>query len=387
MGKIMDISGGKEGPAILQLHKWRPSEVQLLGNLSEFREGFISPSRELLLLLSYQNEALLLPLVKEQSSNSRDPENGCCEELENPNSIASSSAEFTGTRASLDLGESSLGASETTDVYLTNDSTEETNFSGCNGGSFVHDVNSLAWGVCGDACNQYEETSFRELLFVLGHNGVTVHAFRKSYRGSKLMSPLEEIDNAEGMWMDWGPPLDFSHNVEVLEDSRLPDEASGNASYQRRTNERRGRPSTPIEATEDDMSCVGAPKTWLRTFLTKVCTVKSDGHLHTRFPEVSSFPLSAEVISFSIFGDDFSTLELISHENLVLDEKESRVISVLDCERTERGSSHANLLSTSQTASASASASSDSVTCGIDRSYKILKVFFEQFILLSWFCL
>lgn len=60
----MKFSGGDEGPALLQLHKWRPSELKLLSNLSEFRHGFISPSRELLLLLSYQCEALLLPLVK-----------------------------------------------------------------------------------------------------------------------------------------------------------------------------------------------------------------------------------------------------------------------------------------------------------------------------------
>lgn len=51
----------KEGPTLLQLHKWEPSQFQL--KLSEFREAFISPSRQLLLLLSYHSEALLLPLV------------------------------------------------------------------------------------------------------------------------------------------------------------------------------------------------------------------------------------------------------------------------------------------------------------------------------------
>lgn len=57
----MDCSLGAEGPAVLQLRKWDPSQFQL--NLSEFREAFISPTKELLLLLSYQCEALLLPLV------------------------------------------------------------------------------------------------------------------------------------------------------------------------------------------------------------------------------------------------------------------------------------------------------------------------------------
>lgn len=50
-----------EGPTLLQLHKWEPSQLQL--KLSEFREAFISPSRQQLLLLSYHSEALLLPLV------------------------------------------------------------------------------------------------------------------------------------------------------------------------------------------------------------------------------------------------------------------------------------------------------------------------------------
>lgn len=58
----MDFSSGGEGSAVLQLQKWRPSDVQL--NLSQFREAFISPTRELLSLLSYQCEAMLLPLVK-----------------------------------------------------------------------------------------------------------------------------------------------------------------------------------------------------------------------------------------------------------------------------------------------------------------------------------
>ncbi|MCI43511.1 hypothetical protein A2U01_0064748, partial [Trifolium medium] len=56
----MDLAS--EDPAILQLNKWDPSETQV--GLSEFREAFISPTREILLLHSYQKEALLFPLVK-----------------------------------------------------------------------------------------------------------------------------------------------------------------------------------------------------------------------------------------------------------------------------------------------------------------------------------
>lgn len=65
----MDYCLGGESPAILQLRKWAPSKFNI--DLSEFREGFISPTRELLLLLSYQCEALLLPLVAEPVGDER----------------------------------------------------------------------------------------------------------------------------------------------------------------------------------------------------------------------------------------------------------------------------------------------------------------------------
>lgn len=58
----MDFANGGEDPAILQLQKWGSSQVQV--NLSDFCEGFISPRRELLALLSYHCEALLVPLGK-----------------------------------------------------------------------------------------------------------------------------------------------------------------------------------------------------------------------------------------------------------------------------------------------------------------------------------
>ncbi|KAF6149493.1 hypothetical protein GIB67_011394, partial [Kingdonia uniflora] len=81
---------GIDGPAILQLHKWDPCQSQL--NLSEFREAFISPTRELLLLLSYQYEAFLLPLIAGEISNKEDPERRFSESLpfRSPESASSS---------------------------------------------------------------------------------------------------------------------------------------------------------------------------------------------------------------------------------------------------------------------------------------------------------
>ncbi|KFK43664.1 hypothetical protein AALP_AA1G157000 [Arabis alpina] len=36
---------------------------------------------------------------------------------------------------------------------------------------------SVAWGTCGDTYNRHKDPLFRELLFVSGNDGVTVHAF------------------------------------------------------------------------------------------------------------------------------------------------------------------------------------------------------------------
>lgn len=58
----MTVNFGEEAPAIVQLHKWEPSRLQ--ENLAQFREAFLSPTRELILLLSYHQEVLLLPLIK-----------------------------------------------------------------------------------------------------------------------------------------------------------------------------------------------------------------------------------------------------------------------------------------------------------------------------------
>lgn len=50
-----------DGLAVLQLQKWHWLPFQL--EISEFSEAFISPTRQLLLLLSHQFEAMLLSLT------------------------------------------------------------------------------------------------------------------------------------------------------------------------------------------------------------------------------------------------------------------------------------------------------------------------------------
>ncbi|TKY57824.1 Zinc finger protein [Spatholobus suberectus] len=54
---------------MLQLHKWDPSETQI--RLLDFCKAFLYPTREILLLYSYEREALLLPLSKEDDVPSK----------------------------------------------------------------------------------------------------------------------------------------------------------------------------------------------------------------------------------------------------------------------------------------------------------------------------
>lgn len=163
----MDRSAGSEGPAILKLHKWGPSGLPL--NLSEYREAFISPTRELLLLLSYQCQALLLPLTTGGSVDA-DVSESCHDKI-------SQNLDLLACRSNLkeDIPSSSGSATDCDDVI-----SQKHGFSRSNGYPFLCDVNSLAWGMCGDTYNQHKDGSFRELLFVSGNQGVMVHAFFSS---------------------------------------------------------------------------------------------------------------------------------------------------------------------------------------------------------------
>ncbi|CAH1417368.1 unnamed protein product [Lactuca virosa] len=202
----MTYSFGEEGPAIVQLQKWESSRLQ--ANLTQFREAFLSPTRELILLLSYHHEGLLLPLVKGEAVSS----------------IVS---------------------------Y-----------------PMLSDINSLAWGICEDSNSQHEGALFRELLFVVGDHGLTAHAFCQSTECSESLEPMPDVNSGE--WVEWGPSRDAMH----------------------------------INKPEND----DEQKRWLRTFLTKAKTVKSEGKLCSRFPDKSQFPSSTTVVSFNIFENDFTLL-------------------------------------------------------------------------------
>ncbi|XP_021895508.1 uncharacterized protein LOC110812908 [Carica papaya] len=220
----MDGSFAGEVPAILQLCKWVPSKFQL--KLSEFREAFISPTREQLLLLSYQCEALLLPLTKDDPVDNMVPEICYVESSEHLCSSASFSQVLTTPSRSDSMD--SIPCPSGSVIDFSNGFSLDSKVSKANSYPFISDVNSLAWGVCGDTYNQHEDASFRELLFVSGNHGVTVHAFSSLDETSeKMTTPMPEVEFRQGSWVEWGPSTS-ARTVEGEDYINLCPDAFGN---------------------------------------------------------------------------------------------------------------------------------------------------------------
>ncbi|GAB2260278.1 hypothetical protein Droror1_Dr00011133 [Drosera rotundifolia] len=266
----MDASQNSEGPALLQLHRWDHSQVQL--DLSEYSEAFISPTRELLVLLSYHCEALLLPLVRGNAFRIND-DTDRSENQQIPLGSSAPSQSVPSTLKSVYHGSSSVDSLQPNTSH-TVDSLQQ----------FLPDVNSLAWGVCEDGYSQQKESPFRELLFVCGNRGVTVHAFGH-FDGSDTAHESEC-----GEWMEWRPSTaPLPHAV-----TRLGD------------NNRSG---------EIGSQMVSDSKKWMRSFFTRAETKESDGIIRTWFPVNSVLPHSTSIVSFSLFDDASSIFHLLSDEN------------------------------------------------------------------------
>ncbi|XWS41450.1 hypothetical protein CRYUN_Cryun17cG0082900 [Craigia yunnanensis] len=313
----MDHSAGGEGPAILQLHKWGPSKLPL--NLSEYREAFISPTRELLLLLSYQCQALLLPLITGYSVEADFLESCYDESPQNSDLLACRSN-------SKDDIPCTSGSAMDSDNGIS----LERRFSRSNSYPFLCDVNSLAWGVCGDTYNRHKDGLFRELLFVSGNQGVMVHAFcqpdNSSEPGPMLEAPQDIIDKSS---------------------------ANGNKGVPDKISKKAG---------DDNLSGSATSKRWLRSFFTEVETVEYEGSIWTRFPEKSLFPCSAKVVSFGLFTgilpvlkffckknsssskescrETIGNLENGSHENVELDTSDVSADTSYKCSKVFSSNSH-----------------------------------------------
>ncbi|GMI68630.1 hypothetical protein like AT4G39420 [Hibiscus trionum] len=330
----MDRSSSGEGPAILQLHKWGPSELPL--NLSEYREAFISPTRELLLLLSYQCQALLLPLTTggyvdadiSESFHDESPQNldllACRSNLKDDIPCTSGSATDSNDGISLERG-----------------------FSRSNGYPFLCDVNTLAWGVCGDTYNQHKDGSFRELLFVSGNQGVMVHAFSQPVQSS-VSGAMSEGEIRDGTWVEWGPSSTSFQHIKEEKPIDLSFEESQRTIDKSISNGNLGVPDKISKKVGNDVfSGTGTSKRWLRSFFTNAETVEYEGDIWTRFPQKSSFPCSAKVVSFGIFTSNFPVLRFLC--------KKKSLASGESCQETirdlENGSSETVELDTSDVGS------------------------------------
>ncbi|GFY91163.1 hypothetical protein Acr_07g0013590 [Actinidia rufa] len=360
----MDFNSGGHGPAVLQLHSWDSSEVQL--NLSEFREAFISPTRELLLLLSHHFEALLLPLVKGESIDCKDPESKSYDTCQIPSSLDSCSPELTDCCKS-DLGENFPSIFESIKAVSDNDFSPEIKFSNSSSYPFICDVNSLTWGICGDSYNRHRDSSFRELLFVSGNHGVTIHAFCGPRNSGEMAKPVVRDEVSEGRWVEWGPPTALTHNNETLDDSNLCCEAFEDVSGVTGINITGEGANGLCMAGDNEFSRSVAPKRWLRTFLTKVKTVKSDGNVWTRYPVKSSFPSSAVVVSFCIFDSSSPLLDFLPRTNCGTFKNEGVYES-----HPNQASNAFN--SSSSTISLEPNGKSN-ISCGMTTSYKCSKLF------------
>ncbi|XP_042024596.1 uncharacterized protein LOC121771783 isoform X2 [Salvia splendens] len=270
----------EDGLPVLQLRKWGPSEFPYTP--SSFREGFISPTRKSLLLLSYDSEALWFPLVKGRCIGDNDSERFSDEIVADP--LESSKPGISGPRESIS------GSPGTADL---DGKTGYTSGSGVSieesTGAFISDVDSVAWGLCGDTFDQHEGASFEELLFVSGRQGVVVHAFSKFGKFSGVIKPEQARDVGQGKWMEWGPSRTLSPDIEVHEEVESHDKTTRKRTSNAEAPDRDGR--------------LASPKIWMQTFLTEVESVTSGGYVYSRYPKMPLLPNDV-VVSFRIYDQE-----------------------------------------------------------------------------------
>ncbi|XP_059307984.1 uncharacterized protein LOC132059394 [Lycium ferocissimum] len=349
----MDFAYGVEDPAILQLQKWGSSQVQV--NLSDFCEGFISPRRELLVLLSYHCEALLLPLGK----NIKDPQS--FKNFHNQDASVSCSPERM-VPGKTELGDGFESTSQSIETETCNQKTQSADFTGSNSFPSISDVSTVAWGMCEDLCSQHDSVPFKELLFVLGGEGVTVHAFCQPYMMSELITPMEQDDVGQGSWVEWGPSTASAQPSGAVCDSTMQSNDSLDVSDMSWSSATGGRAnSCSMEGQKEVSSESFGVKRWLRTYLTKVETMKSDGTVYTKFPDKSSVPSSASVVSFSNFLSCPQLLEFLSDGCPISHDKQNGNISAED---------HADSISTDST-----QMSPDALVDQMSSSYNCFRVF------------
>ncbi|XP_011622566.1 uncharacterized protein LOC18432027 isoform X1 [Amborella trichopoda] len=319
-----DLEGGL---AVLQLQNWSHLHI----DLSEFNEFFISPTRELLLLLSYQCDALLLPLMASGLSNRLSSSKAAAQaDLNKPDTLYDTPYESD----PINIPNSSLPAKSSSSSAFKHH-------------PVISDVKSLAWGCCGDAYNQNTDARFKELLFVAGDRGVTVHAFRCLNQENETSELVSEGFLEEGRWVEWGPWASSNCKARTEE---LVSSVSQNDGNVWGTNAGNGneeqdygvdREADYNKYSQRNVGC----KRWLQTFLTEIETIESGGKFLARFPANSSFPCIADVISFSILYHAPKFLDFLHNHDpaLISKEKERQEVdikSLYKCSKVFSSSSH-----------------------------------------------
>uniref|UniRef100_A0A1D1XPJ7 Protein DDB_G0268328 n=3 Tax=Anthurium amnicola TaxID=1678845 RepID=A0A1D1XPJ7_9ARAE len=267
-------SGSGEGPAILQLRRWG----QFRPKVSDFSQVFISPTRKLLLLLSHQREALLLPLDEDRFGRGfqepRTSNFGCREEDSAQNETCSTVPLGTESSDRFSPGGSSIFEQH----------------------AVICDVKSLAWVHCGDTYSHHGASVFREVLVVSDDHGITVHAFSNPDTGGQEIDALPKTDIVRGQWVEWGPTHNRQTKSKFGSDSSCEsfNETNGFASI-----EGSQRVHNGVEFSESEPS--STLRNWFRTFLVEVDPSEAEDDFLVRFPVKSSLPHSAEVVSLSIF--------------------------------------------------------------------------------------
>lgn len=206
----------------------------------------------------------------------------------------------------------------------------ENSFSKFSDYSFVCDVNSLAWGICGDGYNQHKDTVFREFLFVSGNHGVTVHAFCENRQVRETTQFTLKGEFAQGMWVEWGPSSTSVHYRELEKDEKWCYDVPGIVLDVNGSSGTKGSSNFCGRDGDDDSIRSVCSKKWLQSFLTKAETVESKGNICTRFPEKPSYPCSAKVVSFTIFESSSPLCNLVAQMNWISNENKTHEEAALN---------------------------------------------------------
>lgn len=274
-----------DGPVALQLLKWSQLHIEI--DLSQFLEAFISPTKELLLLLSSEHDALLLPLA---AGNEAD----------------------VGNLSSEERGRSSAS---TFPSYKRESPWDRF--------PAVHNVKSLAWGRFGDTYDHHEGFSFSEILFVTNGQEITVHAFCTPRKNSEIFNPQYDNDATCGNCVAWGPVICRQSEGQCISNS-LEHESicSSHGCFNSGCTLHSDHESDYINMYNHSFA-----KKWLQSRFIELDAGVSDGHFLARFPKKRLPSCCSAVVSFNIYHLSLKFLDFLSNGTISKGERRQTSIA------------------------------------------------------------